>query len=258
MIRKSLIYKTGVEYGDYTLNHVLGCSHGCKYPCYAYMMAKRFGKVKTYEEWTTPQVVENTLELLDAELPKFRDKIETLHLCFTTDPFMWMRDEIGNLSLQVLQRANAAGVRCSVLTKGVLPDSLASLPLDNEYGITIVSLDNEFVEQYEPGAAPIDLRLNSLRNLSERGCRTWVSIEPYPTPNIIPQNLTDILQAVSFTDRIIFGRLHYNKIVSEYSDFRQFYNRCASEVESFCEAHCIEYYIKKGTKSEPTEKYVSP
>ena len=57
MIRKSLIYKTGVEYGDYTLNHVLGCSHGCKYPCYAYMMAKRFGKVKTYEEWLQPQIV---------------------------------------------------------------------------------------------------------------------------------------------------------------------------------------------------------
>ena len=46
MERKTLIYKTGVEYGDYTLNHVQGCSHGCKYPCYAFMMAKRFGKEK--------------------------------------------------------------------------------------------------------------------------------------------------------------------------------------------------------------------
>ena len=24
--RKTLIYKTGVEYGDYTINHVQGCS----------------------------------------------------------------------------------------------------------------------------------------------------------------------------------------------------------------------------------------
>ena len=62
--RKTLIYKTGVEYGDYTLNHVQGCSHGCKYPCYAYMMAKRFGKVKNYEEWIQPQIVENTAENL--------------------------------------------------------------------------------------------------------------------------------------------------------------------------------------------------
>ena len=30
--RKSLLYKTGVEYGDYTINHVQGCAHGCLYP----------------------------------------------------------------------------------------------------------------------------------------------------------------------------------------------------------------------------------
>ena len=29
--RKSMLYVTGVEYGDYTMNHVLGCSHGCIY-----------------------------------------------------------------------------------------------------------------------------------------------------------------------------------------------------------------------------------
>lgn len=48
--RKTMLYKTGVEYGDYTMNHVLGCSHGCKYPCYAFLMKKRFGEVKSYDE----------------------------------------------------------------------------------------------------------------------------------------------------------------------------------------------------------------
>ena len=68
--RKTLIYKTEVEYGDYTINHVLGCSHGCMYPCYAYLMKKRFGNVKSYEDWCEPALVENTLELLDEEIPK--------------------------------------------------------------------------------------------------------------------------------------------------------------------------------------------
>ena len=36
-----------------------------EYPCYAMQMAKRFGKVKTYEEWCEPKLVENALELLD-------------------------------------------------------------------------------------------------------------------------------------------------------------------------------------------------
>ena len=227
MKRKSLIYKTGVEYGDYTLNHVQGCSHGCTYPCYAFMMAKRFGKVKNYAEWIQPKVVENTMELLEKELPRFKNKIKLLHLCFTTDPFMYQHDEIAQLSLKVLQRANAEGVRCSVLTKGLLPYALTELPLDNEYGITVVSLNDDFVNQYEPGAAPITDRIASLQALADVGKKTWVSIEPYPTPNLIEQDFHEILEAVSFADKIIFGRLHYNKVVSAYPEHKQFYNERA-------------------------------
>jgi len=87
--RKTMLYKTGVEYGDYTMNHIQGCAHGCKYPCYAFLMAKRFGKVSSYEEWTKPVLVENTLDLLDIEIPKLKEKIGSVHLCITTDPFMY-------------------------------------------------------------------------------------------------------------------------------------------------------------------------
>ena len=63
--RKSLLYKTGVEYGDYTVNHVQWCFHGCLYPCYAMMMVKRFGTVKNYDEWIKPKIVDNAIELLE-------------------------------------------------------------------------------------------------------------------------------------------------------------------------------------------------
>ena len=75
--RKSLLYKTGVEYGDYTINHVEGCSHGCMYPCYAMLMAKRFGRVKNYDEWIKPKIVSNAIELLEQEIPKHKDKIKS-------------------------------------------------------------------------------------------------------------------------------------------------------------------------------------
>ena len=65
--RKTMLYKTGVEYGDYTMNHIQGCAHGCRYPCYAFMMKKRFGQIKSYDEWLEPYLVSNTLELLDKE-----------------------------------------------------------------------------------------------------------------------------------------------------------------------------------------------
>lgn len=141
IMRKSMLYKTGVEYGDYTMNHVLGCSHGCLYPCYAFLMAKRFGKAANYEEWCKPKLVSNTLEILDREIPRLKSKIESVQLCFTTDPFMYGYDEIGEMSMAAIKKLNAAGIRCTVLTKGLLPIELAEQSPDNEYGITLISLD---------------------------------------------------------------------------------------------------------------------
>jgi DNA repair photolyase len=60
--RKTLLYKSGVEYADYGLNHAEGCSHGCTYPCYAMMMKKRHGIVSSYEDWIKPKIVSNALE----------------------------------------------------------------------------------------------------------------------------------------------------------------------------------------------------
>ena len=245
--RKSLIYKTDVEYGDYTMNHIQGCSHGCKYPCYAFLMAKRFKKVDEYEGWLEPAIVENTLDLLDKELPRYKEKIQILHLCFTTDPFMYGYDEIEQLTLQAIRKINDIGIKCSVLTKGVLPKVLTNYSKDNEYGITLISLDENFREKIEPGAAPYQERLAALKALHESGCKTWVSIEPYPTPNIIEQDIQPILEAVSFTDKIIFGRTNYNIEVSSYKKHKAFFNEQAHKVITFCDANQINYHIKKGT-----------
>ncbi len=140
--RKSMLYVTGVEYGDYTMNHVLGCAHGCKYPCYAFMMQKRFGKIKGYEQWVEPYLVSDTLELLDKEIPKLKDKIKFVQLCFTTDSFMVAYEEICDMSLKAIHKLNDAGIKCVVLTKGILPAELANCSKDNEYGITLISFLN--------------------------------------------------------------------------------------------------------------------
>lgn len=245
--RKSMLYKTGVEYGDYTMNHVLGCSHGCKYPCYAYLMAKRFGKVETYTEWVKPRLVSNTLEILEKEIPRVKSKIESVQLCFTTDPFMYGYDEIKEMSLKAIQKLNSEGIKCTVLTKGVLPVELTKYSKKNEYGITLVSLNEEYRELVEPGAAPYEDRLAALKALHDKGFNTWVSIEPYPTPNIIEQDLSEILQAVAFTDKIIFGRTNYSKEISAFVSHRAFYNEQAARVISFCLKNVIQYHIKDGT-----------
>ena len=245
--RKTMLYKTGVEYGDYTMNHVLGCAHGCKYPCYAYMLKKRFGEISSYEDWLEPRIVSNTLELLDKEIPRLKDKIKSVQLCFTTDPFMYGFDEVASMSIAAIKKLNAAQIKCSVFTKGILPTELADCSRENEYGITLISLDEMYRERMEPGSAPFAARIQALKFLSEKGFRTWVSIEPYPTPNLIEQDLMSILNAIAFVDKIIFGRTNYCKEVSAYRAHKQFYNQCAKQVVDFCIKHNLAYHIKDGT-----------
>ncbi len=245
--RKSLLYKTKVEYGDYTINHVQGCSHGCKYPCYAMMLSKRFGRCKNYEEWCQPKLVSNSLEILDNELPKVKDRIKSVQLCFMTDPFMYRYPEIGDMSIAIINRLNSAGIKCTALTKGVLPTKLENTAQFNEYGITLISLNEQYREQNEPGSAPYTSRINSLKYLHDKGFITWVSIEPYPTPNIIEQDFLQILEKIKFVDMIIFGRLNYNKLVTAYKDYQNYYNGLTKQVIKFCTVNNIAYHIKEGT-----------
>lgn len=249
--RKSLLYKSEVEYADFCLNHVEGCSHGCRYPCYAYMMKKRCGIVKTYEDWCRPKIVSNALELLDKEIPKYKDKIKYVHLCFSTDPFMFNQPEIAALSLKIIDKLNQNMIRCTVLTKGVYPKELADRngqSINNEYGITLVSLDEKYRKEFEPNSANFRDRVKSLKYLRDKGFKTWVSMEPYPTPNLIKQDLGEILETVSFVNKIIFGRLNYSVKSSEFKYTKEFYNSLAIAVIKFCKKNKIAYHIKDGTQ----------
>ncbi|MCD4761759.1 radical SAM protein [bacterium] len=255
--RKSLLYKSGVEYADYCINHVEGCSHGCKFPCYAMNMKKRCGIIKDYQDWIKPKIVENSLELLDKEIPKLKDKIKVVHLCFTTDPFMYKYKEISDLTLKIIERLNKDNIRCTVLTKGIFPKELTDTEKygkNNEYSITLVSLNKKFKDVYEPYSAPYASRIKALKYLHNQGLKTWVSMEPYPTPNLSKQNLSKILEKISFVDKIIFGKLNYCVKVTEFQDNKNFYNSCAGTVIDFCEQNNIDYHIKYGTQKKDNKQ----
>ena len=163
-------------------------------------------------------------------------------------------DEVTQMSIASIKKLNDAGIPCTVLTKGILPIELATLSHENAYGITLVSLNEEFRNQFEPNSAPYVERLEALRKLHELGCNTWVSIEPYPTPNLIEQQINDVLNAVRFADKIIFGRMHYNKKVSAYKAYKKYYNELSEKVVEYCKKHDIECHIKNGTISKEQNK----
>lgn len=309
--RKSMLYKSKVEYmsgeGVYTMNHVLGCSHGCKYPCYAYLAAKRFGQVESYEDWREPRLVENTLELLERELAvERREPVGRVHMCFTTDPFMYGQEQVRGLTMDAIDLINRKhGIPITFLTKSAYPAVLSCriecedgekedtawfkredaetvvppLHPDNEYGISLVSLDEGFREHWEPGAAPYAERIASLKALHDAGCRTWVSIEPWPSPDVYAstflrdgggaakaqaygsevsdtfcwlqlfKGLVELLGRIGFADRIVFGRWNYGD-AGIHSDY---YGACVDSVRLFCEHRNIECVIKSGTAEEGDE-----
>jgi len=146
-----------------------------------------------------------------------------------------------------IKMLNDAKIKCTVLTKGCLPVELSQFARDNEFGITLISLDENFREKNEPFSSSYKERIECLYKLHKLGIKTWVSIEPYPTPNIIQQNIEDILNSISFVDKIIFGKMNYNSMVSKYADYKKYFNCLSEKVADFCRKNNKEYYIKKGT-----------
>jgi DNA repair photolyase len=119
----------------------------------------------------------------------------------------------------------------------------------NEYGITLVSLNPEFKNNFEPYSAPYEIRIESLKKLHDAGLKTWVSIEPYPTPNIDPSahDIESLLEKIGFVDKIIFGKLNYNVRSTRFKDNQGFYEGIARKVIDFCNTKGITLHIKEGT-----------
>ncbi len=242
LLRKTLIYRSGL--GFHCINHVLGCSHGCRYPCHAFLLAQRHGRIADYSAWCRPRVVENATELLAKELRGRRKPLSEVHLCLSTDPFMVGRPEVGELSLALIEELNRCGVSASILTKGVLPEALADahrFPCPNTCGTSLVSLDEGFRRRWEPGASPYGERIEALRRLHHLGCRTRVHIEPYPTPNLVSQRIETLLAAVDFVDAVFFGGWNYNRSIYGCPNPQAFYREQAAVVERICAQRGIAY-----------------
>jgi len=231
--------------------------HDCKFPCYAKMMAKKFGWIKDYDDWRKPKIVINALELLEKEIAKYKKQIDFVHLSFMSDPFMYDSEkemlipEIKDLTLNIIKRLNKENIKVTVLTKGFYPDEIlnGSFSKDNEYGITLVSLNNKFKQGFEPFSSSYEKRIDSLKKLHDAGLKTWVSIEPYPTPNLdkTAVNIENILEKIKFVDKIIFGKLNYNVNSSKFYNNKSFYSEISKRVIDFCEKNKIKYHIKFGT-----------
>jgi len=167
------------------------------------------------------------------------------------------------MTLKIIERLNKEGIRVTTLTKGFYPDEILDKKRflqTNEYGITLVSSNENFKKEYEPYSASYEKRVASLKNLAKAGLKTWVSMEPYPTPqlpkleNTEAEKIDEILEKIKFVKKIVFGKLNYSRLNyynGKYSQIHgngdDFYKEMAQKVINFCEKNKMEYHIKFGT-----------
>ena len=245
--RKSMLYKSGVEFEDYALNHVQGCTHDCKYPCYARLIKK----VKA-EDWKNVKLVNNALDLLDKEIPKFKNEVKQVHLCFSTDPFMYNQPDVIDLSLKIIDKLLANNINIKVLTKGILPNEIIDIEkkynptIKNHYGISLVNTNEDFRQKYEPGASSYVDRIQALRNLNNGELYTYVYMEPFNPINITLQEFKSMLDNINFTNKIYYESWQYNKAFANGNNYTEYYNY----LNSFCITNNIELKVKEKMRNK--------
>ncbi|WP_022850916.1 radical SAM protein [Limisalsivibrio acetivorans] len=246
--RGKLLYKSGVNFVEHALNPYSGCSHACRYPCYSFSMKKRFGMIKTLNEWKEPSLAENALEKLESELNGMRRLPENVFMSLSTDPFMYTTPWTNDISLSMIKILNERDIPVTVLTKGILPEELRGGHPKNEYGISLSSLDESFRRKFEPGASPYMERLEALKLLNSEGFRSWICIEPLPPEFISPTPFISLLDACSFADYLLLGKWNYSASTSA-RDYPDYYRKCENLFVKWCTKNGIEALTKESPNS---------
>ncbi len=156
-----------------TLNITQGCALGCRY-CY----------IQGYSDYPGPGKVilyENTAELLASELQRRRRKPHRVYFSPSSDAFQDV-PEVQELTYRTMFLLLDAGVEVSFLTKGFVTERFFELfkkiPASVFAQVGITTLDPSLSTTIEPGTAPPDQRLETMRRLRDIGVQTTARLDP--------------------------------------------------------------------------------
>lgn len=203
---KSILTKSNLPVGDYSVNPYVGCTHACKY-CYASFM-KRF--TRHPDPWGA---------FLDVKyLPKIRnpEKYAGKHLFIgsVTDPYN-PQEKVYQRTRELLLQLQESGATITIATKSDLVlrdlDLIQTFP-HARVSWSINTLDKTFQKDMD-AAICITRRLKAMQVFHEAGIRTTCFISP-----IFP-GITDIPAIVQKT------RDHCNLILLENLNLRGSYKQ---------------------------------
>lgn len=208
---KSILTKSDIPVGDYSVNPYIGCTHGCKY-CYASFM-KRFtnhlepwGEFLDVKYW---QDIKNTKKYAGKEM----------FLGSVTDPYN-PQEEKYKRTRTFLEQMVGSGIKLAIQTKSDLVlrdiDLIKKFP-NARVGFSINTLDEKFKDDMDKSVS-IKRKIAAMEILHSEGIRTTCFISPI-FPGIT--NVEKIIEKVQCICNLIWLenlnlRGNYKKVILDY------------------------------------------
>ncbi len=196
---------------DYALNPYVGCGHRCAY-CYASFMKRFTGHREKWGEFVDVKV--NAPELLERELK--RKRVGRVWVSGVCDPYQPLEKKY-RITKRCLEILVGSGWPFTVQTKSalVLRDiEILQRAKDAEVGFSITTADDRIRKIFEPGASPVDKRIEALARLHSAGIPTFAMIAPIlPGAEGLPPRLKGKV------DYVLVDRLNYyyaNRLFKEH------------------------------------------
>lgn len=116
------------------------------------------------------------------------------------------------------------------------PENIIDLDKSNEFGISLISLDEESRREHEPNSASYLERISCLKDLHDNGFKTFVNINIHPEIRLHNKDLNQLLKITSFVDRILIGK--------SSSDINSIaFNEYQNIIVDYCNENYIKYSI---------------
>ncbi len=200
ILAKTILSKSKIY--PWVINPYTGCQHGCSY-CYARFMKRVTGHREPWGEFVDVKI--NAADLLREEIKKKkRGKVWVSGVC---DPYQPLeaKYKLTRQCLEILAR-NTWPVIIQTRSPLVLRDiDIIRGGRDFEVGFSVTTADDSIRKLFEPGAPPIEERINALDELHKAGIRTYAMIAP-----VLPgaEGLAELLKGK--IDYVLVDRMNYH------------------------------------------------
>ena len=264
---KSILTKSPIH-GNFTANPYAGCEHNCLY-CYAKYLPEWTGHEG--ERWGEYIDVKYWNPLTEKQKKNLNGK--SVFISSATDPYQDVEAEFKRTHA-LLEELRGTGARVQIVTKScnVVWDADILKDLDATVSFSVNTLDEEFRKDMD-NASSIEMRLEAMKYLHDRGIRTVCFISPiFPgitdAPAIIKK--VDSICDEIYLEHLVLQNPYKGSVLyyirTKYPDLYEYYDRLFNqgdltewwEYDDYMEEWCKENGYEYAYDHLPREKRDKP